>query len=134
MLLCSRNPDADEFLCCQSHDRSANVSAMHPLAFALPSAFRILLCSVVSACAAALHAADKKVLLIAGPPSHGPGQHEHNAGVLLLQKCLANVSGLKTEIALGGWPKIDGALNGVDAIIIFADGGPRHIALKDDRL
>jgi hypothetical protein len=134
MLLCSRNPDADEFLCCQSHDRSANVSAMHPLAFTLPSAFRILLCCVVSACAAALHAADKEVLLIAGPPSHGPGQHEHNAGVLLLQKCLANVPGLKSEVALGGWPKDDAVFNNVDAIIIFADGGSRHIALQGENL
>src|SRR5262245_12559439 len=39
--------------------------------------------------AVGLDAADKKVLLIAGHPSHGPGFHEHNAGVLLLQKCLA---------------------------------------------
>ena len=35
--------------------------------------------------AAALGAADKKnVLLIAGRPSHGPGEHEHNAGIQLL--------------------------------------------------
>ena len=34
-------------------------------------------------------AADKKlVVMIAGKPSHGPGQHEHNAGVQLLKKCL----------------------------------------------
>ena len=34
---------------------------------------------------AAVHAADKKnVLLIAGRPSHGPGEHEHNAGIQLL--------------------------------------------------
>jgi hypothetical protein len=96
---------------------------------------RLLFCCVLPLiAAAALHGANKKVLLIAGPPSHGAGQHEHNAGVLLLQKCLADVSGLKTEIALGGWPKNDSALNNVDAIIIFADGGPRHVALQDEHL
>src|SRR5438034_6550892 len=41
--------------------------------------------------AAPLSAADKKIVLIAGPPSHGPGEHEFNAGVLLLKKCLDGV-------------------------------------------
>ncbi len=82
----------------------------------------------------ALSAAEKKVLLIAGPPSHGPGAHEHNAGVLLLQKCLAGVPGLKSEVSLGGWPKDANAFNGADAIIIFADGGVKHFALQDDHL
>src|SRR5688572_1559068 len=108
---------------------------MHSTATPVPFSFRALMMFVPLALAVAgLHGADKKVHLIAGPPSHGPGQHEHNAGVLLLQKCLADVAGLKTEIALGGWPKNDAALNKVDAIIIFADGGARHIALQDDHL
>jgi Trehalose utilisation len=84
--------------------------------------------------ATTLFAADKKILLIAGPPSHGPGQHEHNAGVLLLQKCLASVKGVSTEVALNGWPKNPTAFAQVDAVIIFADGGARHIALQEDRL
>jgi hypothetical protein len=105
------------------------------MAFAPPSSLRTLLSCLLSAlCVAALHGADKKVLLIAGPPSHGPGAHEHNAGVLLLQKCLAGVSGLKTEVRLGGWPKDDAAFNGVDAIIIYADGQDKHIALQNDNL
>ncbi|MGH7956844.1 MAG: ThuA domain-containing protein, partial [Opitutaceae bacterium] len=91
-------------------------------------------CLLSSLCTAALSGAEKKVLLIAGPPSHGPGQHEHNAGVLLLQKCLVNVPGLKTEVRLGGWPKDDSALSDVAAIIIFADGGPKHIALQGENL
>jgi type 1 glutamine amidotransferase len=81
-----------------------------------------------------LEAADKKVLLIAGAPSHGPGAHEHNAGVLLLQKCLAGVPGLKTEVTLGGWPKDASVFNNVDAVIIYSDGGPKHVALQDDNL
>ena len=67
-------------------------------------------------------AADKKVLLLAGPPSHGPGDHEFNAGVQLLQKCLAGVPGLKTTVALNGWPANPAALEGLDAIIIYSDG------------
>lgn len=30
----------------------------------------------------------KKVVMVAGTPSHGPGEHEFNAGTLLLKKCL----------------------------------------------
>ena len=104
---------------------------MTPLRSAVRPALRFLL---FSTCAALASAADKKVLLIAGPPSHGAGQHEHNAGVLLLQKCLVGVRGLNSEVSLGGWPKDTAAFNGVDAVIIFADGGPRHIALQEDRL
>ena len=49
---------------------------------------------ILLACAALgapVFAADakKNVLMIAGKPSHGPGEHEHNAGVQLLAKCLA---------------------------------------------
>ncbi len=79
-------------------------------------------------------AADKKVLLIAGLPSHGPGAHEHNAGVLLLQKCLAGTKGLKVDVSLNGWPRDAAALNGVDAVVMYCDGGVKHLALADNRL
>jgi len=80
-----------------------------------------------------LPAAQKRALLIAGPPSHGPLQHEHNAGVLLLQKCLAAVPDLHVDVALNGWPP-DGAaaLAQADAVLIYADGSEHHIALADD--
>lgn len=84
--------------------------------------------------APAAPAAGKKVLLIAGPPSHPPGAHEHNAGVLLLQKCLTGVPQVSTEVVLGGWPKDEAVFAGVDAVIIFADGGARHIAIQENRL
>ncbi|MFM9029523.1 MAG: hypothetical protein ACKOTF_02385, partial [Opitutaceae bacterium] len=77
---------------------------------------------VLSACSATLSAADKKVLLVAGTPSHGAGAHEHNAGVLLLQKCLAGTPGLKVDISLNGWPKEASSLNGVDAVVMYCDG------------
>ena len=34
------------------------------------------------------YAVPKKVVMIAGRPSHGPLSHEHNAGIQLLAKCL----------------------------------------------
>jgi type 1 glutamine amidotransferase len=93
---------------------------------------RLLLLSF--AAVLSLPAADKNVLLIAGPPSHGPGQHEHNAGVQLLQKCLAGVPGLKTAVALNGFPQNLAALDTADAILIYADGGPKHVALQEENL
>ena len=79
-------------------------------------------------------AADKKILLIAGRPSHGPGDHEFRAGCLLLKKCLDGVPGIKAEVHEMGWPKDDKAFEGVDAILIYADGGGGHPAIKPERL
>ncbi len=80
-----------------------------------------------------LHGADAKrnVLLIAGRPSHGPGQHEHNAGIQLLAKCLKEGAAdrVNVEFSLGGkWPE-DEALKKADTIVIYADGGGNHPAL-----
>lgn len=80
------------------------------------------------------HAAEKHVLLIAGRPSHGMGQHEHIAGVLLFQKCLASMPGLKVDVALGEWPKDRAVLDSADAVVLYADGGRNHLALADDHL
>ena len=69
----------------------------------------------------------KKIVLIAGPKSHGYASHEHNAGCLLLANCL-NESGLPVEAAVyqNGWPKEPDALAGAATIIVFCDGGGRH--------
>jgi hypothetical protein len=75
----------------------------------------------------------RRLLLIAGTQSHPPGQHEYNAGVLLLQKCLEGVSGLETRVALSGWPEDASLFEGIDALYLFMDGGARHNALKGDR-
>ena len=41
------------------------------------------------------------ILLLAGKPSHGPGEHEHNAGVQLLAKCLnQGASNVATNVHL----------------------------------
>ena len=78
-------------------------------------------------------AADKKILLIAGRPSHGPGDHEFRAGSLLLQKCLNNLNGIKAEMHDFGWPKDDSAFDGADAVLIYADGGGGHPAIQKKR-
>lgn len=100
--------------------------------------------SMVRSCALALSllalaltpamAATKKILLIAGSRSHGAGEHEFRAGCLLLQKALNQVPGVISEVASNGWPTSDAAFNGVDAVVIYSDGGNGHPAIKPERL
>ena len=91
----------------------------------------------------ATQAADRKLVMIAGPVSHPPLMHEFKAGSMLLQKRLENVKGLKTTLILNGWPSktVDGqkvddnsVFEGADAIFIYSDGGGRHLAVQNDRL
>jgi len=79
-------------------------------------------------------AAEQKIVFIAGTPSHGPLQHEHRAGCLLLQKCLAGVPGLRTEVYTNGWPPSETAFNGAAAIVVYSDGGGGHPLLQGERL
>jgi type 1 glutamine amidotransferase len=100
----------------------------------MPRFIIIPLLACLALATATATAADKKVLLVAGLPSHGAGAHEHNAGVLLLQKCLAGTNGLKVEVSLNGWPRDAAALVGVDAVVMYCDGGVKHLALAENRL
>ncbi len=77
-------------------------------------------------------AADKKILLIAGKQSHGPGDHEFRAGCLLLKNCLDKVPGVTTVVHSNGWPREAAAFDGADAVVIYADGGGNHPAIQGD--
>jgi type 1 glutamine amidotransferase len=80
-------------------------------------------------------AADKEIVFIAGTPSHGPRQHEHRAGCLLLQACLANVPGVTSVVYSNGWPDdATTAFDGASAVVVYADGGAGHPFLKDEHL
>jgi len=87
--------------------------------------------------------APKRLVLIAGRPSHPAGMHEFRAGALLLQKALAGVRGLSVDVYTMGWPSkvVDGrsvddsaALDTADAVFIYADGGRGHPAIQGDRV
>jgi type 1 glutamine amidotransferase len=99
---------------------------------------RILLtlgCLLLSALT--MSAAEKKrVVLIAGKPSHGPGQHEHNAGVLLFKKCLEQGAADTVEVKHylnSEWPSAE-VLGQADTILFYADGQGGHPALQGDHL
>jgi len=72
----------------------------------------------------------KKVVFLAGRPSHGHGAHEHKAGCMLLAKLLNENIGDKIHAVTYhyGWPNDPTALQNADSIIIFCDGGGGHLA------
>jgi putative membrane-bound dehydrogenase-like protein len=70
----------------------------------------------------------KKIVFIAGRPSHGYGAHEHNAGCILLAKELqAAVPSAKCEVVRNGWPSDASILEGADCIVMYCDGGGGHM-------
>ena len=63
------------------------------------------------------------IVFLAGGKSHGPGEHEFNAGCLLLAKALNEQSGLGIKArVIQGWPKDETVLDGIKALVIYADG------------
>ncbi|HEX7898179.1 MAG TPA: ThuA domain-containing protein [Planctomycetota bacterium] len=88
---------------------------------------------VVAACgaAAAQDVKKKKIVFVSGNVSHGPGDHEHYAGCMLLAKAL-NESGLPVETAVAkhGWPKEETFFDGADSVVVYCDGGGGHLLNK----
>ncbi len=77
--------------------------------------------------------ANKKVVFVAGPKSHGFFAHEHAAGCKLLADHLeaANL-GIKTFVVTdGGYPKDPSVFNDADAVVVACDGGVRHLLNKN---
>jgi putative membrane-bound dehydrogenase-like protein len=76
-----------------------------------------------------------RILLIAGAPSHGYGSHEHYAGLKILEESLlSSQSGIEVT-TVRGWPKDDALIETANSIVIYCDGGGRHLAIPHlDRL
>lgn len=76
----------------------------------------------------AASAAERHVLFIAGPPSHGAGAHEHEAGSVLMAQHLGSSGlGVTTEVIVG-WPKDEAKVAAADAIVLYSDGLKDHVA------
>jgi type 1 glutamine amidotransferase len=96
---------------------------------------RFLLASLALATALTASAGDKKIVFLAGAPSHGPGEHEHRAGCLLLKACLDKVPGVTSEVYSNGWPQNPAAaFAGAATLVVYSDGGKGHPLLQDDHL
>jgi hypothetical protein len=105
--------------------------------------FRFFLLVALCGGAHSAAAADKKIVIIAGKISHGPGDHEFRAGSLLLQRCLNEQKGIHAEVYSNGWPtKVEGGktvddnsvFEGASAVLIYADGGGGHPAIQADHM
>jgi putative membrane-bound dehydrogenase-like protein len=74
-------------------------------------------------------------VLVAGKPSHGPGEHEFNAGIRLLEHCLnEGVPDLVTHAHFNAeWPGAE-ELAQADTLVIYCDGGEQHLLLQGERM
>jgi type 1 glutamine amidotransferase len=79
-----------------------------------------------------VRAETKKIVLVAGKPSHPPRMHEFNAGVQLLAKCLREVPGVEAQVVLNGWPGDESIFEDADAVVFFMDGGGKHEIVQED--
>ncbi len=75
-----------------------------------------------------------KIVLVAGTPSHKPGEHEFFAGCVVLSKLLPQTSGVFPVVVRDGWPKNPKTFEGAKAVVFFMDGGGEQSYLKGDRL
>ena len=73
---------------------------------------------------------NKRVAFVSGARSHGYGAHEHKAGNILLARSLErSMPGFDTAVFTNGWPQDEHALDGFDCIVMYCDGGGRHMVV-----
>jgi type 1 glutamine amidotransferase len=73
----------------------------------------------------------KKVLIVAGRQSHGPGDHEFFAGSAILTKLLSQNPNVYPIMARDGWPKNEKLFDEADCIVMYMDGGGGHPAIAN---
>jgi len=74
--------------------------------------------------------APKRIVFIAGKPSHAYGDHEHYAGSRILADVLQKTDpNAQCEVIRNGWPQDESVLDTADTIVIYSDGGGGHPSL-----
>jgi hypothetical protein len=69
----------------------------------------------------------KKVVFVAGNPSHGFGAHDHKSGCNLLKNHLEQSGvGIVGTVYFPGWPKDPTAFDNANAVVVYSDGGGGH--------
>ena len=76
----------------------------------------------------------KRVLIVAGRQSHGPGDHEFFAGSAILANLLKQTPGVFPIMARDGWPKNEKLFDTADCIVLYMDGGGGHPAIKPEHM
>lgn len=75
----------------------------------------------------------KKIVLVAGVKSHGPGDHEFFAGCAILMNLLKQ-NGVWPVMVRDGWPKNEKVFDGAAAFVFYMDGRSGHPVVQKDRL
>ncbi len=76
-----------------------------------------------------------KIVLVAGRPSHGPGEHEFFAGCSVLMELLRETPGVFPVLARDGWPKHPAeTFANARSVVFFMDGGGGHPVIKSDHM
>ncbi len=89
-----------------------------------------LILPTASATAQDSQSQEKKIVFLAGKPSHGYGAHEHLAGCRVIAEAIETATdGVTCEVYSGGWPDDESVLDTADTIVMYCDGGARHPAL-----
>jgi len=84
---------------------------------------------VISSCDRAPETDTRKVVFIAGKPTHGEGTHEWDKDAQFLKQCLegaVNIEPLAIDIHYNGWPDNPADLDDADAIVFLTDGYQMH--------
>ena len=87
------------------------------------------------ASAAVAAAAPRKIVLIGGTASEGPGRHDYPRAVRVLDELLESspdLRGLDVQAHPDGWPN-DSALAGASTLVLYFDGLDRHPLLVPER-
>jgi hypothetical protein len=72
----------------------------------------------------------KKIVFLAGGPSHGYAEHEHYAGCKLLAKCIQENVPQAETVVCRGWPKESHVLDDAATVVMFCDGGDGHMVMN----
>jgi type 1 glutamine amidotransferase len=75
-----------------------------------------------------------RIVLIAGKPSHPSGEHEFNAGITILDRCLRLNKDVQTQIVRGGWPSDESVFEGASTLVFYMDGGSGHPIIQGNHL
>jgi hypothetical protein len=75
-----------------------------------------------------------KIVLVAGTPSHGAGEHEFFAGTAILYKMLKQTPGVWPVFCKGGWPTNPKVFENARSVVLYMDGRGGHPILREKRM
>ena len=87
----------------------------------------LLTCVLLAACD---RAPPRKIVIIGGADSEGPGRHDYPDGVRALQSLLETSPGARGKVVVAaypdGWPRDPKALDDAAAVVWYFDGLDKH--------